>query len=455
MKPASILMTGALMLMATALQAQTPAFPVPGNPADMGKGIQRTMTLLATSTPQKHHKVKILVYGQSISEQGWWELVKQDLQKRFPDADLQMDNLAIGGFASQLLSKIYVHDVLPYYPDLVIFHVYGGDNEYREIIHGIRTQTAAEVLIQKDHVAATWPNPQATFETDRGAWWDQHMNNHVLPEAASKYRCGLVDIRKGWMEYLQANHLEPQARLKDGVHLNDEGCKLMAGLIDQYLVYRPDLPQATWKDLVNETPVTDGLWKQGELTVEFTGNRVDLVAAAGEGHAEVRIDGKRPSEFPGCYYIARPAPRAWAPLAVIRVDHDTPLQVEDWTLTITKVSDDKKIWEYDVAGSVTGPDGHGSNAAVFRSNSGRAIIAPDGYYRAGGDLTPGYKVTWSVRQITSDSYTAPAKVDPTRETTVTLAQGIPVGKHTLTLKSASGKPVPLATVRAYLPAEHP
>ena len=34
-----------------------------------GRNIQRTMTLLATSTPQKRNTVKILFYGRSITEQ--------------------------------------------------------------------------------------------------------------------------------------------------------------------------------------------------------------------------------------------------------------------------------------------------------------------------------------------------------------------------------------------------
>ncbi len=54
-----------------------PAPPAPKDTADLGKGIQRAMTLMATSTPQMHHKVKVLYYGQSITNQEWTEQVSQ------------------------------------------------------------------------------------------------------------------------------------------------------------------------------------------------------------------------------------------------------------------------------------------------------------------------------------------------------------------------------------------
>ena len=86
--------------------------------------IQRTMNLLANSTPENPNTVKILVYGQSLSEQDWWLKVKENLKNRFPDANLIMENKAIGGFASQILVKTMERDLLDFYPDLVIFHVF-------------------------------------------------------------------------------------------------------------------------------------------------------------------------------------------------------------------------------------------------------------------------------------------------------------------------------------------
>src|SRR5690242_4616738 len=95
-----------------------PPPPAVSEPALMGLGIQRTMTLLATSTPRHRNHVRVLFYGQSITEQEWSRYVSNDLRRRFPDADLEIENRAIGGFASQLLIRPAEHDVYPFYPDL-------------------------------------------------------------------------------------------------------------------------------------------------------------------------------------------------------------------------------------------------------------------------------------------------------------------------------------------------
>ncbi len=84
------------------------AFPAPApevHPDTLGHGVQRTMRLLATSTPTKRNRVRILFYGQSITEQNWSKQVADDLRRRFPNADLDIQNRAIGGFASQLLVR--------------------------------------------------------------------------------------------------------------------------------------------------------------------------------------------------------------------------------------------------------------------------------------------------------------------------------------------------------------
>ena len=61
-------------------------FPAPktlGDTASYGRKIQRTMRLLAESTPEKRNTVRVLFYGQSITEQGWWKIVADDLRARF------------------------------------------------------------------------------------------------------------------------------------------------------------------------------------------------------------------------------------------------------------------------------------------------------------------------------------------------------------------------------------
>ena len=106
-----------------------------------GRHIQRTMRLLATSTRAKRHTVRVLFYGQSITEQRWASFVEEGLRRRFPHANLIVENRALGGFASQMLVKTAETDLYPFQPDLLIFHVYGAHDKYEDIIRRVRART--------------------------------------------------------------------------------------------------------------------------------------------------------------------------------------------------------------------------------------------------------------------------------------------------------------------------
>ena len=95
--------------------AEPPAYPPVKLPdsSGWGRNIQRTMRLLATSTPEQRNTVRILFYGQSITEQAWAKLVEDDLRRRFPHANLIGENRALGGFASQMLVKTAETDLYP------------------------------------------------------------------------------------------------------------------------------------------------------------------------------------------------------------------------------------------------------------------------------------------------------------------------------------------------------
>ena len=446
---------------------KSPMYPPPAPPADsskLGVGIQRAMTLLATSTPQKHNTVRVLFYGQSITEQKWSKMVADDLRQRFPNADLVIENRAIGGFASQLLVKDAEEALYSFYPDLVIFHVYGSHIEYENIIKRLRERTTADILIQTDHVTR---DTDLTEETDpakilpKGEMWNSFMNFVVLPGVAQRYGAGIADVRAGWKAYLTANKLSASSLLVDGVHLNDYGCFVMANLIEPYLRYRPDLPADSWKDRVRTYAVgRDAKWQGGKLTLDFTGNRVDLLPATdGQGETlEVRIDGKRPSAFPECYSFTRSTVYPGTPWpGVKRVQYEKPLQLEDWTIHLKNASDDLKTFQFEVTGSETGPDGVGESGVRFVSKSGRIIIEPDDWHLADSraftkkPLPPDFAIKFSVVPLFQDTFTATKPRSDAYDDAVTVAQNLPNGKHTLELVSASGKPVPLQAVRTYKP----
>jgi hypothetical protein len=446
--------------------AKFPPLPPPADPAALGVGIQRTMTKLATSTPERRNTVKVLFYGQSITEQTWSRTVAEDLHKRFPHANLIIENRAIGGFASQRLIKPAEHDLYSFYPDLLIFHVYGANQEYEQIIRNVRTRTTAEVLMQLDHVAAGGWQDQPDQKADKGLWWDWMMNHELLPGIARKYGCAMLDVRTPWIDYLKVNNYKPQQLLKDGVHLNAQGNYVLAEIVKRYLVYRPELATLPQTMAANKAIQTvevgkDVEWKDGKLELAFDGNRIDAIAAAagGSGKAQVLIDGKRPNEIPGCYAITRPQPGPFSPLWVYRIDHDVPFtEEEEWTLTIKSFDlngggtgivydSDSAMWTYEVTGSKTGPDGTGQSDRPFMSNSRKVKIEPKTWLR-NGKVAEGYQIKWKVILMGTDGYEPMPVNDATVENTAILAQGLENGKHTLIL---SGDVAALKALRVYRP----
>jgi hypothetical protein len=449
----------AFVLVSIASQARSyggAAYPPVGRPKDSaqtGQGIQRTMTLLAGSTPEHHNRVRILFYGQSIIQQDWWKSVANDLRSRFPHADIEIENRAIGGFHAQMLLGPADHDLYPFYPDLLIFHVYGGMEEYEEIIRNTRSRTTAEIMLHKDHVSVR-PPTGIDLWLNKSARWDEHRNHVFLPSIAQRYDCRLVDVRGGWLDYLNANHIEPGQLLKDGVHLNDHGNFLMSELSKREFVRRPDLPTDQWRDWVRTVEVGQDLaWKEGKLSFDFEGNRLDLIAAApiaGPGAARILIDGRKPSTFPELYAITRPTPAPWSPLTVTHVNADALPRVEDWKLRIISVDEDSESWQFAVKGSVTGEDGFGDSRQTFLSKSRRVRIEPAAWFRQ-GVVTPGYEIRWSVVPYFTDLYSAPAVVDPTREAVTIVAQGLSNSHHTVELLDDGTGEVPVRAFRVYHP----
>lgn len=460
------MLSGLLCLCAatSALGGEEAAYPALVPPADTsayGRHIQRTMTLLASSTPQKRNPVRILFYGQSITAGTWFKRVEADLKARFPHADLTVENRAISGFASQLLVRTALYDVIPFHPDLVVFHVYGSHHEYENLIKLIRTQTAAEVIMQSDH-ATKWPAPKAEgnfWETQKE--WEDKMNYFLLPPIAEKYGCAFQPQRWEWTAYLKAHHLEPKALLSDNVHCNPHGQWLMAELVKRFLVHLPDAPKDEWKVLATDYEVgKDVKWEGGKLTLSFDGHRVVALAGAGEGGAaEVRIDGQSPAAFASCYTATRPnaSPGGWFP-SIKRITWEKTPVAEEWTATCRGFNEACDDFEFELSGSVTGADGKGRGKEKFVSASGRVAIEPQDwsfdYAKKVGKQAPpdGFQVKWKVEPMFAERYTAPKVEDPAREVQTVLANHLPDGKHTLELIAPNGKPPALKAIRVYRPA---
>lgn len=456
------------LALVTTRGAETPAYPPTHFPdaSGWGRNIQRTMRLLATSTAEKRNTVRILFYGQSITEQKWAKQVEEDLRRRFPHANLIIENRALGGFASQLLVKTAETDLYPFQPDLLIFHVYGAHDKYEDIIRRTRERTTAEILMQNDHV--TKP-ADFTEETDAaklppaGKHWDAFMNHNWLPSLAKKYGAELCDQRALWKAYLTENRLEPKALLRDSVHLNAHGEWFMAECVKASLRYDPKLGPSPAEDWVKTYEVgKDVKWADGRLRLDFEGSRVEAICKPGNAApAGVRIDGRAPSDFAELYGFTRAVTKPegkwllkWPVIAP--VGSTKPLLVEDWTLAVTKDAQNDKLFTFTLTGSKTGPDGEGRSEARFVSKSGRVVIETNDWNVAYATSLAGIKpapekfdVKWKVEPRFVDEFVSPGVKDPAIETPVTLAQGLPNTKHTL--ETSGSDATPIAAIRVYRP----
>ena len=110
------------------------------------------MSRLTASSTARPETVRVLYYGQSITRQDWWREVAADLRTRFPGTDLRIENRSIGGYSTQFLIRTMEADILPFHPDLIIFHDYGAEALYEKIIRWILSNTTAEELLQSDQV---------------------------------------------------------------------------------------------------------------------------------------------------------------------------------------------------------------------------------------------------------------------------------------------------------------
>lgn len=456
-----------IALAAGLAQAQTdPPYPPPASPEDdshFGERIQRTMTLLATSTRNNRHRVRILFYGQSITAQDWWKRVVADLHVRFPYADIEAENRAIGGFAAQRLVRTAEHDLYPFYPDLLIFHVYGDHRRYEDIIRRTRERTAAEIAIYTDHVGGkTERDEQGNFVDNE---WTAFMAG-FLKRTADQYGCELIEIRRPWKKYLRQNELEPTALLKDNIHPNEHGGYLFAELISRQLVYRPDVPADAWADLTETYVVGEDVrWQDGTLRLTFEGNRVDVIASdesdGSSAPVEVRIDGQRPSDFPELYVFTRPSKvhNVWP--GIMRVSRQEPLILEQWTARITSSRGLAEDFTFEVSGSKTGFDGAGRKGERFVSDSGRVVIEADDWHLqrtcefVKKPLPEGTEITWRVVPQFVDRWVPPAVENPASEYATTVAQGLTNAAHVVELRCTEGESAPIAAIRVYRPRVQP
>ncbi len=428
-----------------------------------GSKIHRTMEKLTTSTIEDRKTIKILFYGQSITKQLWTKQLSDYLKVQFPYVDFDVKNLAVGGFDATRLVRIVKNDVIRFYPDLVIFHVYGIENKYKEIVSIIKENTTAEIMLQDDHVRA--PHCEE---------WDQHdsWSFFKLPAIAEQYGCEPVLIRKPWKDYLESHQLDANDLLLDGSHLNEHGDFLMAELLKPYFYFAEPSQIVTYENYEKTYIIgADIHWENGTIVLPFSGNRVDFVASGDlPANIEVLLDDEKPTNLKEGYFHTRPndfEDRVWAwegydwPWETGTVKRITwencPLE-EEWILTFTKVSDDIGYFEYEVIGSLTGYDGKGNNGSKFISNSGRVVIEPEDWFiKTPHDIVfnmpvaKDFTVKWKTVSMCKDQYSGFSCYQENQENTVTIIQCTSNTHHILRLNAVDGLTDRIKAIKVFSP----
>ena len=443
-----------------------------------GSRIQRFMTLLSSVHKTRRQPVSILIYGQSITgSKIFTDNLREYLEKEYPNAIFNITNRSIGGFGGEQLVRTAEHDLYDTCCDLVIFHVYGGEEhgELETIFSNIRSRTTADILLLNHHI-----NSENTIDYNESSY-------SYLNFIANKYNCELVDVTKEWAYYLIDNDLEAKDLLRDNVHPNRHGNWLLVQLIGKHLRLNTLFP-SNWYNQVqtyyvntatdsrSDSPVRfkKGVWNKmndvyyGEnsndsLVLKFHGNRIDIIAgiiptSEKLGSAKIRIDGKPVSSYSSLYAITRPSagPGTWWPL-IRQVRHSKDLIPEVWTMHVDKVNADSTIWTFSVYGSKTGFDGSGNSDETFISKSGRVVIDKEDFMflrikdNFGQIANTGFEVKWKVYPLFKEIYQAPLIKDPSIVHKTTIVQGLTNESHTLEIIPTGDGIVPIEAIEIHRP----
>jgi hypothetical protein len=429
-----------------ALFNQIPGFqPIPFHEIGLIKdksrrNMQRTMRSLEGSTKENPAHVRILYYGQSITAQNWRGAVNKYLRNKYPTAILDLETRPIGGFQAPALIRTAEHDLYPYYPDLLIFHVYGGEGgEFEAIIRNMRERTTAEILLWTDHVSKKN--------------YDEH--SEMIRKLAKKYDCHLVDVRKKWKVHLEETGEGYSAYLRDVIHLNKRGEALLGSfMVDAFKeISSGEIDNSSGS--ISEVSFVKN--ETQEYDFHFEGNRLTAVLAEDLSSAlevEVYIDGQSIADIPGSIVFSRPSngPQHWMP-AIMQISSEAPLLEEVWTLTCLPDSEeDGSRVHFKVEGSVTGMDGEGWSDQAFISKSKRVVISPKDWKLAWElkhkklTLPEGFQIAWNAVPL----FIKTLKTGRRGEEFV-LAQGMRDGKHELKLKFKGDSSVKIKSFKAYKP----
>jgi hypothetical protein len=443
-------------------------------PPDAARALARTLSIIRGATAERPQVLRILFYGQSISTRHWTEQAVQALRAAYPHVVFDTRNLALGGFPAAKLQRTALRDVQEFYPDLIVFHAYGDHRAYEKIIRTFRSLTAADIVVSTDHVTTPVeplcdtglhlsytppPGCKGHFWLKQNSW-EEYMSQVWIPEMASRYGLAIEPRRPRWNAYLQEHDLKPAALLRDEVHPNAEGWRLMSDLFVGWfrqVVATPPGGRPPGEAQVQSFPSPE---PGASKSYSFVGNRLEILGAGPlDRLISVRVDGRSPQQIDGCWQDSRtthlPNVPDWPAIKRVTVAPDYH-HADTWTLRVTQLNRAQDHFNFTLSSEQGGPDGEGTADKPFKSSSGRVSIDPvdwvlaDGAQLSGAGVPEGQVIQWHRSFVCGDQPPV-ALGDGKVEQRHVLATGLENGPHVVDVQVAAAAPS-MREVRAYHPS---
>lgn len=358
------------------------------------------------------------------------------------------------------------HLVIPDQPDVVLIYNFGQTEDLEKVIVELRRRTTADIIVPTLH----WCVPHKPL-------WGQpdvhnsHQDPPALRAMCAKYGVEFVENRMEMTQYMVDHKLAIEDLLADSVHETRYAAKMTVMNIARHF-HRAEKtgydPRSRERRVEAESPAVTsaGNWataqagkaiatsdRNAALQMAFTGNRIDLIGwrSPDGGTAEVWVDGK-PADQAAVFYasyidpdngnaVCPPMPpRDRAPHGV---DLASNLIPQKWTISMTSDQGD-----FELTGSVTGPDGKGNAFRPFTSTSGQIRIDPAMWREARTNRT-GDVFRFEVYRA------AVGRVDfrgpQTEKFRLRLVADLPGGPHTLKLVACGDGPVTVDALDIFEP----
>ncbi len=353
---------------------------------------------------------------------------KETIPKLFPKApEIRYEKMVGNSCPWQYLRGWARHLAVPDQPDLVITYTNGNAADLEKLIIEIKSNTTADIIVPSLHWRERdqplWGNSENATDQDVAA----------VRAVCRKYDVEFVESRRDWAEYLKANNLPITSLLKDAVHQSNYGAYIINSNILAH-IHKPE--RFSYDPDSRERRLQPQKRDDGSFKATFTGTRIDLIGKKAPTGSSFRIliDGKPAAETAAFLmsYLQPDKknsvegkganPRDQSPHGVTLGRNVVP---QSWTIAMTSDTGD-----YEINGSVTGPDGNGNAFKPFTSASGQIIVDPDVWRRAEKNRK-GDRFTFDVRRSVLEEVSF--KGEAGERFVTRLAQVLPNREHTLEL----------------------